>query len=116
MQFVDFDGVRFHLSTPEKKTVILLSMNIRCWPELVQAGAREILKREYGSYVSNTVEPEYNVTLEIDLDHIPPEGGMSSYELVDGGLLLMKVPGTRGSRCVDQITFAAQAKCSCRAF
>lgn len=56
--------------------MLLLSMNIRCWPELVKAGAIDILKREYGSYVSSTVEPEYNVSLEIDLEQVPPEGGM----------------------------------------
>jgi hypothetical protein len=34
-QFVDFDGVRYHLHTPERKTELLLSMDIRCWPDLV---------------------------------------------------------------------------------
>jgi actin related protein 2/3 complex, subunit 2 len=75
MHFVDFDNVRFHLSTPERKTQLLLSMSIRCWDELVQYGANDIIKREYGQYVSPQVEPQYNVTLQIDLEHVPPEGG-----------------------------------------
>ena len=28
VQFVDYDGVRFHLSTPQSKTTLLLSMHI----------------------------------------------------------------------------------------
>ncbi|TFK29758.1 arp2/3 complex 34 kDa subunit [Coprinopsis marcescibilis] len=73
VQFVDYDGVRFHLSTPEKKTQLLLSMHIRCWDELVQYGALEILGREYGSLLSSEAEPEYNVSLVIDLEQVPAD-------------------------------------------
>ena len=58
VQFVDYDGVRFHLSTPERKTTLLLSMNIRCWAELVQYGANDVLRREYGSLMKDQAEPE----------------------------------------------------------
>lgn len=71
--FVDFDGVRFHMSTPEKKTVIQLSMNIRCWDELAQYGALDVLTREYGSLITEATEPEYNVTLQVDLEQLPAE-------------------------------------------
>lgn len=74
--FVDYDNVRFHLSTPERKTVLLLSMNIRCWDELVQYGALDVLRREYGSLLSSQIEPEYNVSLEIDLEQVPTDTGM----------------------------------------
>lgn len=74
VQFVDYDGVRFRLSTPERKTSLLLSMNIRCWDELVKFGAMEVLQREYGSLVQEQAEPDYNVSLEIDLEKAPPEG------------------------------------------
>lgn len=73
--FVDYDGVRFHMSTPEKKTVLLLSMHIRCWDELVSYGALDILAREYGSLLRQTTEPDYNVSLEIDLEQIPTTPG-----------------------------------------
>lgn len=72
--FVDYDNVRFHLST-ERKTVVLLSMNIRCWEELVQYGAKEVLQREYGSLLSNQPEPNYNVSLQIDLEQVPADQG-----------------------------------------
>jgi len=51
--------------------VLLLSMSIRCWDELVQYGAKEILAREYGSLMAPSVEPEYNVSLSIDLESLP---------------------------------------------
>ncbi|KAI0313176.1 arp2/3 complex [Amylostereum chailletii] len=74
VQFVDFDGVRFRLSTPERKTALMLSMSIRCWDELVQYGALELLQREYGSLLQPQPESEYNVSLIVDLETAPPEG------------------------------------------
>jgi len=73
VQFVDFDGVRFHLSTPERKTTLLLSMHIRCWNELVKYGTMDVLRREYGTLLAAQVEPEYNVSLEINLEQIPAD-------------------------------------------
>lgn len=75
VQFVDFDGVRFHLSTPERKTCLVLSMSIRCWDELVKYGVDNVLRREYGNRVMASPEAEYNVSLELDLEQFPPEGG-----------------------------------------
>jgi actin related protein 2/3 complex subunit 2 len=51
-------------------------MNIKCWNELARYGANSVLEREYGSLLQKQPEPDYNVTLEIDLDQVPPEGGM----------------------------------------
>ena len=75
VQFVDFDGVRFRITTPEKKTQLVLSMSIRCWPELVRYGALDSLKHEYGAIVRATPEPDYDVSLDIDLETAPSEGG-----------------------------------------
>ena len=82
VQFVDFDNVRFHLSTPDRKTQLLLSMNIRCWDELAQYGAVNVLRREYGSLYLESPEPDYHVSLSIDLEKIPPEGGACPVEIV----------------------------------
>jgi len=88
VQFVDFDNVRFHLSTPDRKTQLLLSMNIRCWDELARYGAVNVLRREYGPLYLETPEPDYHVSLAIDLEQIPPEGGAYPVETVsvDGTL------------------------------
>lgn len=70
--FADFDGVTYKLSTPESKTVLLLSMSMKCFPELQTFGATDVLAREYGSLLQGTPEPGYDVTLRIDLDNFPP--------------------------------------------
>ncbi|KAJ6166554.1 hypothetical protein N7470_002001 [Penicillium chermesinum] len=68
----DFDGVTFHLSTPESKTKILISINVKCFKELVQYGAEEVLKREYGPYIVSP-EPGYDFSVQIDLEDLPTE-------------------------------------------
>jgi actin related protein 2/3 complex subunit 2 len=68
----DFDGVTFHISTPESKTKILVSIAIRCFKELVQYGAQAVLEREYGPYI---VSPEqgYDFSVQVDLENLPQE-------------------------------------------
>lgn len=70
----DFDGVTFHISTPESKTKILISINVRCFKELVQYGAQEVLEREYGSYI---VAPEsgYDFSIQVDIESLPADAG-----------------------------------------
>jgi actin related protein 2/3 complex subunit 2 len=68
----DFDGVTFHLSTPESKTKILISIHVKCFRELVQYGAQEVLEREYGPYIV-TPEPGYDFSVQIDLENLPAE-------------------------------------------
>ena len=50
-------------------------MHIHCWDELVRYGALDVLRRDYGSLVQAQPESDYNVSLVIDLDTAPPEGG-----------------------------------------
>ncbi|KAG6857441.1 hypothetical protein H0H87_003508 [Tephrocybe sp. NHM501043] len=90
VQFVDFDGVRFRLSTPERKTSLLLSMHIRCWDELVKYGAMDILKREYGSLVAAQPEEEYNVSLEIDLEQVPTDAASEARDAFVLSVALLK--------------------------
>lgn len=68
----DFDGVTFHVSTPESKSKILISISIKCFPELVQHGAQSVLEREYGPYI---VSPEagYDFSVMIDLENLPAD-------------------------------------------
>lgn len=82
IQFVDYDNVRFHLSTGEAKTIITLSMGIQCWPDLVKYGARDHLSAEYEGYLvgEGETEPEYDVSLRIDLEKIPSGPGEWSFD------------------------------------
>ncbi|KAF2196837.1 P34-Arc-domain-containing protein [Delitschia confertaspora ATCC 74209] len=68
----DFDGVTFHISTPESKTKIRVSIHVKCFQELVQYGAQAVLEREYGPYI---VEPEsgYDFSVQVDLENLPAD-------------------------------------------
>ncbi|GAA6008313.1 hypothetical protein JCM10207_000082 [Rhodosporidiobolus poonsookiae] len=74
--FVDFDSVRYHLSTPERKSQLVLSIDIPCWAELAAYGAREVLEREYGSRLlpADQTENGFSCTLVVDLEQGPEEG------------------------------------------
>jgi len=68
----DFDGVTFHISTPETKSKIVVSISVKCFRELVQYGAQSVLEREYGSHI---IAPEagYDFSVQIDLDDLPAD-------------------------------------------
>ncbi|KAI0393519.1 Arp2/3 complex [Xylariaceae sp. FL0594] len=74
----DFDGVTFHVSTPEtgkpgkEYTQILVSLKIKCYDELVQYGAEDVLQREYGQYIVPK-ENGYNFSVLVDLENLPAE-------------------------------------------
>ncbi|KAN0064760.1 Arp complex subunit [Thecaphora frezii] len=71
--FTDFDGVAYHIES-SKAGPLTLSMDIKCWQDLVNAGANHVLQREYAQWIRPSTEPEYNVTLEFDYAQIPPPG------------------------------------------
>ncbi|MCJ1411614.1 ARP2/3 actin-organizing complex subunit Arc34 [Ptychographa xylographoides] len=68
----DFDGVTFHLSTPESKSKILISLSVKCYKELLQYGAQGVLEREYGQYVV-TPEVGYDFSILVDLENLPAD-------------------------------------------
>jgi len=71
----DFDGVIFHISTlPEAKTKIMVSIQIRCFQDLIRYGAQQVLSREYGPYVVPP-EPGYDFSIVVDLENLPADKG-----------------------------------------
>ena len=70
----DFDGVTFHLSTPESKSKILISISVKCFKELLQYGAQQVLEREYGPYIVSS-EAGYDFSIQIDLSDLPTDQG-----------------------------------------
>ncbi|MCJ1479824.1 hypothetical protein MMC13_008510 [Lambiella insularis] len=68
----DFDGVTFHISTPETKSQILISLSVKCYQELLQYGAQQVLEREYGKYIVNP-EAGYDFSILVDLEDLPAE-------------------------------------------
>ena len=60
------------MSTPETKSKILISISLKCYPELLQYGAQAVLEREYGPYIV-TPEAGYDFSVLVDLDNLPQE-------------------------------------------
>lgn len=98
----DFDGVLFHISTPESKTKILVSIQIKCYRDLVKYGAEQVLNREYGEYVVPP-EPGYDFSILVDLENLPADKGMfcgyTCGEAIRGLIMhLVQRPGMSSSR------------------
>lgn len=74
--FTDFDGVAYYLES-SKSGPVTLSMDIRCWKQLVASGAQDVLKREYGDLLLPNPRDGYSVTLEIHDDKVPQDQGKS---------------------------------------
>ncbi|KAI8068217.1 Arp2/3 complex, 34 kd subunit p34-Arc-domain-containing protein [Gongronella butleri] len=73
MTVVDFDGVVYEIKTPTRKTELYVSLRWACYQELVAYGANAILQREYPDYLAPSPEPNYDVTLIIDLEKVPED-------------------------------------------
>ncbi|KAK9389176.1 Arp2/3 complex, 34 kd subunit p34-Arc-domain-containing protein [Lipomyces mesembrius] len=69
----DFDNVTYHISTPESKTKILVSLSIKCFNDLKKYGVEELLQREYGPYIISPPEVGYDFSMVVDLEKLPPE-------------------------------------------
>ncbi|EMC95328.1 hypothetical protein BAUCODRAFT_123785 [Baudoinia panamericana UAMH 10762] len=67
----DFDNTTFHLSTPESKSRLLISLSIKCFPQLLQYGAQSVLEREYGPYIVTPPESGYDFSVQLDLENLP---------------------------------------------
>lgn len=85
----DFDNVAYHISTPESKSKILLSIVLKAWPDLTKYGAKEMLESEYDGFVT-TVEPGYNFSVLIDLENLPVSSLEERSELVEKLSLLRR--------------------------
>ncbi|XP_045476391.1 probable actin-related protein 2/3 complex subunit 2 [Harmonia axyridis] len=67
----DFDGVLYHISNLNgDKSKIRVSIALKFYKELQEHGADELLKKEYGSFLT-TPEDNFNVSILINLEDIP---------------------------------------------
>lgn len=85
----DFDNVTYHISTPETKTKILVSLAIKCWPDLTKYGVEDVLAREYGQHRLPQPEEGYDFSVLIDLETLP-ESLEERQELVERVSLLRR--------------------------
>ncbi|KAL1992488.1 hypothetical protein VTN49DRAFT_4520 [Thermomyces lanuginosus] len=99
----DFDGVTFHVSTPESKTKILISIALKCFRELVQYGAQAVLEREYGPYIVDP-EPGYDFSVQVDLENLPPDDEGKEDLIRRLSLLKRNVMAAPFERAFDEFT------------
>ncbi|XP_077978301.1 actin-related protein 2/3 complex subunit 2-like [Glandiceps talaboti] len=67
----DFDGVLYHISNPDgDKNKVMISISLKFYKDLQKHGADELLKREYGSYMTSP-ESGFDVSLLYDLENVP---------------------------------------------
>lgn len=67
----DFDGVLYHISNPGgDKSKVQVSIALKFYKDLQEHGADQLIKREYGSFLTSP-ESGYNVSLLYDLDKLP---------------------------------------------
>lgn len=72
VKFADFDGVLYHLSNPNGDcSKLMLSILLKFYKELQQHGADELLKREYGEFLSPNAEDGFNISLIYDVSSLP---------------------------------------------
>lgn len=68
----DFDFTNYHISTPQGKTGILLSVAIKCWDDLVAHGSVELITKIYSKFAPVQIlsganaEPGYNMSLYVN--------------------------------------------------
>jgi len=67
MVIADFDGVTFHVSTPDAnaKHVVQISLSMRGYADLKKYGVDDVMKRVYGDHLAET-ENQYDCTVLID--------------------------------------------------
>eukprot|EP01135_Chromosphaera_perkinsii_P010014 Nk52_evm49s1992 gene=Nk52_evmTU49s1992 len=68
----DFDGVTYHIHTPQAKNLLVISIRMPCFSELQEQGVDALIQREYGQYVIAT-EEDQSVSLQFDLDNLPAD-------------------------------------------
>jgi len=73
MTIADFDGVQYHVYNPGGDVnVVNVSMRLGYIDDLIQYGVGDAINNIYGSFVTET-EANFDVTLSIDLNHLPDE-------------------------------------------
>ncbi|KAK6457639.1 Arp complex subunit [Scheffersomyces xylosifermentans] len=87
----DFDFTTYHISTlPDQKQLILVSIYLKCWDDLVKYGVVEYLNGKYAKYAdvlsvlsSKDIESSYNYSLVLDLSQLESKDDEYKTEVID---------------------------------
>lgn len=86
----DFDYTTYHLSTPESKTKLLVSINSKSWKDLSKYDVTGKLNSIYDQFQTDTVEPGYNYSIYLDLEEIASKSKEEQLEIIDQISLLKR--------------------------
>ncbi|EGW35291.1 ARP2/3 complex 34 kDa subunit [Spathaspora passalidarum NRRL Y-27907] len=92
----DFDFTTFHVSTLSDRNLILISVYLRCWDDLVNYGVVNYLSNKYANFPSLTVltggeiEQGYNFSIVLDVKAAIEESEESKQELIEQLSLLKR--------------------------
>jgi actin related protein 2/3 complex subunit 2 len=80
---------------------------VKCFKELVQYGAQEVLAREYGPYIVSP-EPGYDFSVQIDLESLPAEEEARSDLIMKLALLKRNAMAAPFERAFDEFNKLAE--------
>jgi len=71
----DFDGAKIHIVTEKEgeDTVVVISLSWAVYASLNGHGREIALKNNYGTFLQNTPESGFDVTLKVNITKIPEE-------------------------------------------
>jgi len=74
VNLADFDGVLYHISTPNNdRSKVVVSIALKFYKELQSHGTDELLGAVYGDLLQLPSEDGYDVSVKIDLNNIPDD-------------------------------------------
>lgn len=87
----DFDFTTYHLSTlPDNKELILISIYLKCWSDLVNYGVQDYLKDKYSAYLGpltildgNNIESNHNYSFLLDINQLKDKSEEFSQQLIN---------------------------------
>lgn len=91
----DFDFTAYHISTPESKDQLLISIYLKCWDDLVKYGVVDYLNEKYLKFSSSLTigqqaEQSYNYSMVLDLNQVSQESEEFKLELIQEVSLLKR--------------------------
>jgi Arp2/3 complex subunit p34-Arc len=108
VKIADFDAVTFHISTPEEKTKILISISLSCYADIKsQYALEDQLKSIYGDLVTD-VEDGWDFSLLVDLENLGDNPGATHAGL---GILSINILWYLFMMCSSAVFSANSADC-----
>jgi actin related protein 2/3 complex subunit 2 len=86
----DFDYTTYHLSTPQEKSQLLISITSKSFKDLSKYGVAEKLHSVYGEFEVGTVEPGYDYSIVLNLDEINSNSSAEEKEEIIDKISLLK--------------------------